>query len=138
MLRFVLAHMTWNPISTLELQRSYNALLTGLVLLSASTMSNICRREYTLTVDAIKKELSSRSKVSLALDGGTLTNKLAITSEIAYYLDQNWALRKVQLAFNEIDIPFMSFFEGSLRMTDQGSAYRSTANQILEGSSRSF
>jgi hypothetical protein len=101
-------------------------------------MSNICWREYTLTVDAIKKELSSRSKVSLALDGGTLTNKLAITSEIAYYMDQNWALRKVQLAFNEIDIPFMSFFESSLRITDQGSAYRSTANQILEGSSRSF
>jgi len=93
------------------------------VLLSASTLSNIRRREYTLTVDAIKKQLPSRNKVSLALDGWTSTNKLAITSVIAYYMDRNWALREVQLAFDEVDSPFFFYFESSLRIAGQGSTY---------------
>jgi len=49
------------------------------------------------------KQLPVRMKVSLALDGWTSTNKLAITSVIAYYMDRNWGLRDVQLAFNEVD-----------------------------------
>jgi len=135
MLRFVSAHIPWNAISNLELRRSYNALRSALVLPSASTLSNICRREYTLTVDAIKKQLPSRNKVSLALDGWTSTNKLAITSVIAYYMDRNWALREVQLAFDEVDSPFFSYFECSLRITGQWSAYGSTASWTFEGSS---
>jgi len=135
MLGFVSAHIPWNAISNLELRRSYNALRSELVLPSASTLINICRREYTLTVDAIKKQLSSTNKVSLALDGWTSTNKLAITSVIAYYMDRNWALREVQLAFDEVDSPIFSYFESSLRITGQGSAYGSTCSQTFERSS---
>jgi len=62
-------------------------------------------------VDAIKKQLPVRNKVSLALDGWKSTNKLAITSVIAYNMDRNWALREVQLAFDEVDRLFYSRFE---------------------------
>jgi len=62
-------------------------------------------------MDAIKKQLPIRNKVSLALDGWTSTIKLAISSVIAYYIDQNWALREVQLAFDEVDRLFGSSFE---------------------------
>jgi hypothetical protein len=87
MLGFLSAQIPWNAITNLELRRSYNALRGDLLSLSASTLRNICRREYTLAVDAIRKQLPSRNKVSLALDGWTSTNKLAITSGIAYQLD---------------------------------------------------
>jgi len=62
-------------------------------------------------VDAIKKQLPLRNKVILALDGWTSTNKVTITSVIAYYMDRNWALREVQLVFNEVDRLFCSRFE---------------------------
>jgi hypothetical protein len=60
---------------------------------------------------AIKKQLPIRNKVSLALDGWTSTNKLAIMSVIAYYMDQNWALCEVRLAFDEADRLFYSRFK---------------------------
>jgi len=110
MLRFVSAHIAWNAISNLELRRSYNALRNELVLPSASTLSNMCRREYSLTVDAIKKQLPTRNKVSLALDGWTSTNKLAIKSGIVYYIDHNWAIREVQLAIDEVSSLFLFYF----------------------------
>jgi hypothetical protein len=135
MLGFLSAHIPSNAISNIELRRSYNALRSQLVLPSASTLSNICRREYTLTVDAIKKQLPSTNKVSLALDGWTSTNKLAITSVIAYYMDRNWAVQEVQLAFDEVDSPIFSYFESSLRITGQGSAYGSTSSRTFERSS---
>jgi hypothetical protein len=62
-------------------------------------------------VEAIKKQLPIQNKVSLALDGWTSTNKLAIMSVIANYMDRNWALREVQLALNEVDRLFCSHFE---------------------------
>jgi hypothetical protein len=111
MLGFVSAHIPGNAISNLELQRSYKALRDDVVLPSTTTLSNISRREYALTVDAIKKQLPIQNKVSLALDGWTSTNKLAITSVIAYYMDRNWALREVQLAFAEVNRLFCSCFE---------------------------
>jgi hypothetical protein len=135
MIGFISAHIPWNAISNLELQWSYNALRSELVLPSASTLSNICRREYTLRVDAIKKQLLSTNKVSLALDRWTSTNKLAITSVIAYYMDRNWALRVVQLAFDEVDRPIFSYFESSLRITGQGTAYGRTSSRTFERSS---
>jgi len=122
MLGIVSAQSPWNAISNLELRWADNALRTELVLPSASTLSNICWMEYTLTVDANKKQLPSTNKVSLALDGWTSTNKLAITSVIAYYMYRSWALREVQLAFDEVDSPIFSHFESSLRITGQGSA----------------
>ena len=111
MLGYVSAHIPWNGISNLELRRSYKALHNHLVLPSALTLSNICQREYALTVDAIKKQLPIRNKVSLALDGWTSTNKLAIMSVIAYSMDWNWGLCEVQLAFDEVDQLFCSHFE---------------------------
>jgi hypothetical protein len=59
-------------------------------------------------VDAIKKQLPSTNKVSLALDGWISTNKLAITLDTAYYMDPNWAWQEVQLAFDEVDSPSFS------------------------------
>jgi hypothetical protein len=63
----------------------------------------IFAREYTLSVDATKKQLPSRNTVSLALHGWTSMNKLPILSVIAYYMDRNWALQEVQLPFDEVD-----------------------------------
>jgi len=111
MIGFVSAHIPWNAILNLELRWSYKSLRDDLVLPSATTLSNICWTEYALTVDAMKKQLPIRNKVSLALDGSTSTNKLAITSVIAYYMDRNWALREVQLSFDEVDRLVSSRFE---------------------------
>jgi len=111
MLGFVSAHIPWNATSNLELRLSYEGLRDDLVLPLATTLSNICRREYALTVDAIKKQLPLRNKVSLALDGWTSTNKLAITSVIPYYMDRNLALREVQLTFDEVYRLFCPRFE---------------------------
>jgi len=111
MLGFVSTNTPWNAISNLELRRSYKALRDDLVVPSATTLSNICRREYALTPDAIQKLLPVRNKVSLALDGWTSTNNLAITLVIAYYMDRNWTLREVQLTCDEVDLPFCSRVE---------------------------
>jgi len=111
MLGCVSAHIPWNAISNLELQRSYKSLRDDVVLPSATTLRNICRREYALNVYAIKKQLPIRNKVSLALDGWTSTHKPAITSVFAYYMDRNWALLEVQLAFDDVDYLFGSRFE---------------------------
>jgi hypothetical protein len=51
--------------------------------MSASSRNNICWREYTVTVDAIRKQLPSRDKGSLALDRWTSMNILPIMSVIA-------------------------------------------------------
>jgi len=53
LLGLVSAHIPWNATSNLELQRSYMALRDALVLPSATTCGNICRREWALTVDSI-------------------------------------------------------------------------------------
>ena len=103
MLGFVSGHIPGDATSNVELRLSYKVLRDDLVRPSATTLNNICRREYALTVDAHKKHLPIWNKVCLALDGWTSSNKFAITSVIAYYLDQNWALSEVQLAFNEVD-----------------------------------
>ena len=108
---FVSPHIRWHAISNLEVRQSYKALPDHLVLPSATTLSNICRREYALNVDAIKKQLPIQNKVSLALDGGTSTNTLAIMSVIDYYMNRNWAFCEVQLAFDEVDPLFCSHFE---------------------------
>jgi hypothetical protein len=45
-----------------------------------------------------------------------------------------WALREVQLAFDEDDSPFFFYFENSLTITGQGSTYWSMASRTFEGS----
>jgi len=138
MLGFVSAHIPWNAIPNLELRRSYKQLRDHLVLPSAKTLSTICRREYALTVDANKKQLPLQNKVSLALDGWTSTNKLAITSVIAYYIDQNWALREVQPASDGVYRLFSSWFESKLRMIGQGPTFWSKASCTFEERAGSF
>jgi len=91
MLGFVSANIPWKAISNLELRLSYTALHDDLELLSPTTLSNICRRESALTMDATKKQLLSQNEVSLTLDGWISTNILAITSVRGYYMDRNWA-----------------------------------------------
>jgi hypothetical protein len=83
-------------------------------------------------VDAIKKPLPSQNKVILALDEWTSMNKLAITSGIAYYIDRNWALGEVQLAFDEVNLLFFSCFETLFRMLGQGPTYWSKASCTFE------
>jgi hypothetical protein len=75
------------------------------------TLSNIWQREYALTADAIKKQLRLQNEVSIALDGWTSTNILAITLVITYNMDQNWALREAQLTFDVVNRLFCSDFE---------------------------
>jgi len=64
--------------------------------------------DYSLTVDAIMKQLPSRNEVSSALEGWTSTSKLAITLVIVYYMDQNWAVQAVQLAVDQVDDPYFT------------------------------
>jgi hypothetical protein len=89
MLGFVLARIPWNALSNLELQLSYRALQNDLVLPSTTTHSNICWREYPLTVNANMKQLPSRDRVTSVIDRWTSANKLAMTLIVDYYVDQN-------------------------------------------------
>ena len=84
MLGHVSAHISQNAISNLELRRSYKALCNYVVLPSASPLSNSCRRESSLTVDASEKQLPSQNTAGLVFDGWKSTNKQAIPSVIAY------------------------------------------------------
>jgi len=123
MLGFVSAHIPWNAIWNLELRWSYKALHDNQVLPSATTLSNIHWRQYAPTVHVIEKQLPSRNRVSLDLNGWTSTNNQALKSVIAYNIDRNWALREVQLAFNEVYRLFSSRFESLLKMIGQGPTY---------------
>jgi len=134
----VSAHIPWNTISNLELRRSCKALRDDLVLPSATTLSNICQSQYEQSVDAIKKQLPWWKKVSLAVDGWTSTNKPAITSVIAYNINQDWALHNVQLAFDEVDCQFFSGFKRWLKMTGQGPIYWSKDSGRFEECAWSF
>ena len=111
MLGFHSANIPWKAISNLGLWRSYEALCYDLVLPSAMIFHNISSWKYALTEDAIKKQLPLRNKVSLALDGWTSTNKLAISSVMAYYMDRECGLPEIHLTFNEVDRLFFSHFE---------------------------
>jgi len=111
MVGLVSARILWNATSNLELRRSNKGLSDELVPQSATTVGNIYCRHDSPTMDAIQKQLLSRSKVCLALGGWTGTKKLVIMSVMAYYMDRIRALREVQPAFNEVDRLFISLFE---------------------------
>jgi len=87
------------------------ALHCNLVQLSTYTFSNICQREYSLTVNANLEQLAARHKVSLALDSWTSRNKFAITLVIAYNIEPNCALLEVHLTFDEVDTLFSFYFK---------------------------
>ena len=118
MLGCVSAHIPWNAVLNLKIRRTYNALRSDLILPSASTLGNICRREYFLTIEAILNKLPEKNKVSIALDGWTSTTKLAITSVIAYYIDRSWNLKEVQLAIEEVRI--LQFFKNDCNNNNIG------------------
>jgi len=111
MLWSISARIPWNARSYLELRRSYKAFHDDLVLPSATTLCNMCRKESAKTVDAIQKQLPSWNKGYLPFDGWTTQNQLAISSVIAYCLDRPWALHEVRLAFDEVDPLVLSRFE---------------------------
>jgi len=98
-------------ISIPELGWAYNGRQSELVLMVASMLSNIRPREYALTVDAIEQQLRSRNLVTLASDGWTSMNQFATTSVIAQYMDHKCACREVELAVDEVDRLFLSYFE---------------------------
>jgi len=137
-LGFVSAHVPCNIISNFQLRWSDNELASELGLLSATTLGNICRREYALSVDAMKKQLSSLNEVTLALHWWTSTNKLAITSVIALYMDRNWAFRDLQLALHDVDHLFFSAFEIWLRLICQVPKHWSKGSCTFEGHAWSF
>jgi len=128
---FIPAQIPWNAISNLELWRLLIALWRDLVLLSATTLSNICQWVSALTMDAIRKQLPSLNKVRLSLDGWTSMNKLTIKSVIAFHMYRNWALSKVQLAHNKVDHLFLSGFERWLRTIHQRPKYWSKASSTF-------
>jgi len=112
MLGFVSAQITWNTISNLQQWRPYKALQSDHLLPYATTLRNICQREYAQTMDAIKTQLPSRNIFSLALNGWTSTNKLGKISVIAPNMDRHWPLHEVQLAFDDVDCLLISYFQG--------------------------
>lgn len=66
------------------------------------------------------------------------TNKLAIRSVIAYYMDRNGALEEVKLEFNKIDCLFSSPNECQFRLLGQESRCCSKTFHTFEGLSSSF
>jgi len=48
-------------------------------------------------------------------------------------MDHNWALREVQLAFDDVDRLFGSRFESQLMMIGQGPTYWSKVSRTFEG-----
>jgi hypothetical protein len=50
-------------------------------------------------------------------------------------MDPNWALREVQLAFEEGNSPIFSYFESSQRITGHGKAFRSMVSETFDGGS---
>jgi len=138
MLRIVSAHDPWKSISNLDLLWWWKALRSELLLPSATTLSNIYLMDYSLTVDAIMKQLPSRNEVSSALEGWTSTSKLAITLVIVYYMDQNSAVQAVQLAVDEVDDPYFTLFESWFWMIGQVSTNWSKFSSTSEWRSWSF
>jgi len=62
---------------------------------SIRILTNLLAREYEIALTAIKEQILARQKISIALDGWTSQNWLAITSVIIYYISRNLTLEKV-------------------------------------------
>jgi len=103
------------------------------VLPSTTTLTNICQREYALTVDAIRNQLPLQNNRTLDLEAWTSTNNQAKTSVITYFMNHNYALSKVQLAFDEMDRLFFSHFETQFWMIGHRPTCWSKDSRTLEG-----
>jgi len=84
------------------------------------------------------QQFPTRNKVSLALNRWTATNKLALMSVIAYYMDQDWAMWEVQLAFDDVNSLFFFHSNNQIRIIGQGSTYWSKASHTFKGSAGLF
>ena len=135
MVGFVAAHIAWNGVSNQKPHWWSIALRSELVLQSASTLRKICLREYSLTVDAIKSLLESRSKVGLALNRWISRNRLAIMSAITYYTDRKWTFWIVQVTVDVINNLFLTCFESLIWIIGPGSTYWNKASYTYEASS---
>lgn len=91
-----------NAISNKEFRRVFFMLRPDIRIPSVGTLTNLLSREYEMTLAAIKGQIPLGQKVSIALDGWTSQNRLAITSVIMYYITRNWKLEEVQIAFEEV------------------------------------
>lgn len=91
-----------NAISNKELRRAFFMLRPEVKIPSVGTLTNLLAREYEMTLAAIKQQIPIGQKISIALDGWTSQNRLAITSVIMYYISRNWTLEEVQIAFEEV------------------------------------
>lgn len=91
-----------NVLSNPEFRRTFLALRPGITIPSITKIRRLLAVEYENTLQAIKESIPKNQKVSLALDGWTSSNKLAISSVIMYYIGTNWQLKEVQLAFDEV------------------------------------
>jgi hypothetical protein len=100
------------------------------VQLSTSILHNSCRRESTLTLNAIKWQLQLRNIVSLALARWTSTDRLSVMSVITNDTDQCCAFRELQHAFIEVNRLFLAFDESWIKMIGYGSTYRRKASGI--------
>lgn len=91
-----------NALSNVELRRVFFSLRSDVKIPSVGTLTNLLAREYEMTLAAIKEQIPTGQKVSIALDGWTSQNRLAITSVIMYFISKNWKLEEVQIAFEEV------------------------------------
>ena len=96
------ASIPLNAISNKELRRAFFILRPDVKIPSVRTLRNLLVKEYEMTLTAIKNQIPVGQKVSIALDGWTSQNRLAITSVILYYISRNWKLEEVQIAFEEV------------------------------------
>jgi hypothetical protein len=115
LLKFLSANIPGNILPNLEQQWSYDVLPSGLVVPSASTLSHMCRREYSLSLNAITKQFPSRNNDSLPVASWTSMNKLTKTSVITYSMYWNETLQEVQLGFHEVQSLFCSYFKTSAK-----------------------
>jgi len=91
-----------NVVSNREFRRVFKVLRNDIKIPSVSKLTSLLGKEYDKTLEAIKGQIPRGQRVSIALDGWTSKNRLAITSVIMYYISRNWTLEEVQLAFEEV------------------------------------
>ena len=102
LLGFLSALIPFNTITNPELRRILFSLKPDVNHPSVSTLRRLLATEYEKTTKSIRDNMPEGQKVGLALDGWTSGNKLAISSEIMYYISKSWQLKEVQIAFEEV------------------------------------
>jgi hypothetical protein len=92
------------PFSTIEnpyFRLAFQMLRHDIKIPSATTLTRLLAKEYTMVLTCIRNILPGDSKISLAMDGWTSVNKRAIISIIASWINHNLVLETLQLSFEE-------------------------------------